>query len=178
VLSVLARRLLLRLAPCLVQPVRPPKRPSRLALRLWLIALVRPTLLSNLTAKDECPQGSSSSTGYSPCTPCPIGSYAPSPLATSCTQCPAGTTTINTGAVLVSACRSAVLFAAITSQMPVPPANFRPSALSLATSAPWVRTLRLPSRGYVMDAHPSHQRGPLEQIPAISASVRHRSDDA
>lgn len=51
-----------------------------------------------------CDAGTFSSTGYEPCSPCPIGQYNPHKQRTSCYQCPNGKSTSLTGRRFESEC--------------------------------------------------------------------------
>ncbi len=53
-----------------------------------------------------CSAGSFSSNGLLPCALCPIGSFQPRAQSTSCSPCPASTTTLSPGATALSSCQS------------------------------------------------------------------------
>eukprot|EP00116_Pleurobrachia_bachei_P000447 sb/3460709/ len=52
----------------------------------------------------KCPSGRYSSTGETPCNPCPVGQYQPETGKTACTKCPNGQTTDTTGATSQTQC--------------------------------------------------------------------------
>ena len=55
--------------------------------------------INNLTLfiSIACAAGSYSTTGYTPCTPCPVGQYNTATTQRSCTRCTPPTTTLSTG---------------------------------------------------------------------------------
>ncbi|XP_071494926.1 sushi, von Willebrand factor type A, EGF and pentraxin domain-containing protein 1-like [Diadema antillarum] len=53
-----------------------------------------------------CPRGSTSLTGFAPCTPCPRGSYQPASQQTECIPCPDGTFTHEAGAHAIQYCQA------------------------------------------------------------------------
>ena len=54
----------------------------------------------------ECGKGSFSATSVAPCSPCARDTYAPESGMLKCIKCPEGRTTVTTGSIEITDCRS------------------------------------------------------------------------